>query len=60
MKQTTKYGINRLKQILAICEMNKPIDDYINVFNGKKKQEIKEIKKSLEILIKKTKRLNNV
>ena len=44
MKTETKKAIDKLNQI---------IDDYINIFNTDKK-EIKEIEKSLKILIKKT------
>ena len=48
--KTTKKAIDKLNQV---------IDDYINIFDSKK-EEIKEIEKSLAILIKKTKRVNNV
>jgi len=44
MKTETKQAIDKLNQI---------IDDYINIFDSDKK-EIKEIKQSLKILIKKT------
>ena len=44
MKTETKKAIDRLNQV---------IDDYINIFNTDKK-EIKEIEKSLKVLIKKT------
>ena len=43
MKTETKQAINRLTEI---------IDDYINIFDSDKK-EIKEIKQSLKVLIKK-------
>jgi len=46
MKKKTKKAIDKLNQI---------VDDYINIFDSDKK-EIKEIEKSLEIIVNKTKK----
>jgi len=50
MKKKTKKAIDKLNQI---------VDDYINIFDSDKK-EIKEIEKSLEIIVNKTKKERRV